>query len=119
MDATVIVRSGADASCLVARYTIAVSCVAGAVSLWACRDTIRVALRPSNATPDSSAERYFDFVICYSLRLRGSRKSIIPTTNVMAAITIGYHSPAYGLPVRATSAVAISGKKPPNHPVPV
>lgn len=47
-----------------------------------------------------------------------SRKKIEPTTTVTSATVIGNQSPAYLLPVAATIDVAITGVKPPNHPLP-
>ena len=43
----------------------------------------------------------------------------MPTTKLMAAITIGYHSALYMLPVCATMAKPVLGSRPPNQPLPM
>lgn len=43
----------------------------------------------------------------------------VPMTRVISAMPIGYHKPKYRLPVPATRAKEIAGKKPPNQPLPM
>ena len=43
----------------------------------------------------------------------------VPITKVIAAMMIGYHRPLYMLPVCATMANAVVGKRPLNQPLPM
>jgi hypothetical protein len=50
--------------------------------------------------------------------LRVSFTSSIPTTNVIAAIVVGYKTPEIATLVRVTNHVLISGTRPPKTPLP-
>ena len=48
-----------------------------------------------------------------------SFRNSVPITTVIRAMPIGYHNPKYRLPLPATRAKEMAGRKPPNQPLPM